>query len=65
MLQVNNKQDLGYVEGEDDRTTKFIKTQTKVPITFKQDNGFNPMDEEHVFSDDDDESLDFMQDDEK
>ena len=44
--------------GDDDKLKKLIKKQTKVPINFKVDNGFNP--NENLMDDTSlDESIDF------
>ena len=60
MLQMNQKQELGKIEGETKQTTALIQKQINRPIVFDQDNGYNPMDDEHAFSQDEmDESFDF------
>ena len=62
MLAVDNKQELGMVQ-DGESAKKLMNKQLKVPISFKQNNGYNPM--EGPIQDDDslDESVDFGKDD--
>ena len=66
MLKMNYKQELGAVEGEDEKMQALIKKQANKPITFTQKNN-DHYDADNMGSDPDevDESFDFRREDEK
>ena len=67
MLKNNQKQQLGVIEGEDPMIVKYIKKQVKVPVDFKHDYGYNPMnpDENSLYDSNDEESIDFIAEEER
>ena len=66
MLKMNQKQELGYVEGENEKMQGNIKKHTSKPITFTQDNKIN-YDPDNMYESDDSksETFDFQKDDER
>ena len=56
MMANDNKKELGF---GDDRQKKMIKQQTKMPINFKVDNGFDPNAQNLMDDTSLDESIDF------
>jgi len=65
MLKNNERQQLGVIEGEDPAVVKYIRKQVKVPVDFKHDYGYNPIHPDVQELDSDEESIDFIAEEER